>query len=123
MRALVKARPEPGLWLEDVPEPEVGINEVLIHVRKTGICGTDLHIYDWNAWAQETIPAPMVIGHEAAGIVDELGRDVTDLAPGDHVVFSFVPMCGRCAPCLSGRPALCERGARANSAGTLRLIG
>ena len=73
MRALVKAQPEEGLWLEDVPEPEIGINDVLIRVRKTGICGTDLHIYNWDAWAQKTIPVPMVVGHEFVGEIVAVG--------------------------------------------------
>ena len=71
MQALVKAEAAAGLWLEDVPEPEIGINDVLIRVHKTGICGTDLHIYDWDAWAQQTIPVPMVVGHEFVGEVVE----------------------------------------------------
>ena len=78
MRALVKARAAPGLWLEDVPDPEIGINDVLIRVRKTGICGTDLHIYEWDAWAQKTIPVPMVIGHEFVGEVVAVGSNVSD---------------------------------------------
>ena len=82
MRALVKARAEEGLWLEDVPEPEFGINDVLIRVRKTGICGTDLHIYGWDAWAQETIPVPMVVGHEFAGEVAAVGSNVSWPMPG-----------------------------------------
>jgi len=107
MRALVKARREPGLWLEDVPEPEVGINEVLIRVRKTGICGTDLHIYDWNAWAQETIPAPMVIGHEFVGEVVAFGSNVSDFKEGDLVSGEGHVVCGRCRNCMAGRRHLC----------------
>src|SRR6476619_6564078 len=76
MKALVKAKAEPGLWLQDVPEPVVGINDVLIKVHKTGICGTDLHIYNWDAWAQRTIPVPMVIGHEFVGEIVERGSNV-----------------------------------------------
>ena len=82
MKALVKAKAEPGLWLEDVPEPEVGINDVLIKVRKTGICGTDLHIYNWDAWAQKTIPVPMVVGHEFVGEVVRRGLQRERFPPG-----------------------------------------
>ena len=81
MKALVKNRAEPGLWLEDVPRPEVGVNDVLIRVQKTGICGTDLHIYRWDAWAQKTIPVPMIVGHEFVGEVVEVGANVTDFFP------------------------------------------
>ena len=107
MRALVKARPEPGLWLEDVPEPELGINDVLIRVRKTGICGTDLHIYDWNAWAEETIPVPMVIGHEFVGEVVAFGSNVSDFTEGDLVSGEGHVVCGRCRNCMAGRRHLC----------------
>ena len=107
MRALVKARPEPGLWLEDVPEPEVGINDVLIRVHKTGICGTDLHIYDWNEWAKETIPVPMVIGHEFVGEVVGFGSNVSDFSEGDLVSGEGHVVCGRCRNCMAGRRHLC----------------
>jgi threonine 3-dehydrogenase len=107
MRALVKAKPEPGLWLEDVPEPELGINDVLIRVRKTGICGTDLHIYDWNAWAEETIPVPMVIGHEFVGEVVAFGSNVSDFVEGDLVSGEGHVVCGRCRNCMAGRRHLC----------------
>ena len=107
MQALVKERAEPGLWLADVPEPEYGINDVLIRVLRTGICGTDLHIDAWDAWAQKTIPVPMVIGHEFVGEVVACGSNVTDFHPGEvgrgegHVV------CGRCRNCMAGRRHLC----------------
>jgi threonine 3-dehydrogenase len=107
MRALVKARSEQGLWLEDVPEPEFGINDVLIRVRKTGICGTDLHIYDWNAWAQETIPVPMVVGHEFVGEVVAFGSNVSDFKEGDLVSGEGHVVCGRCRNCMAGRRHLC----------------
>jgi threonine 3-dehydrogenase len=107
MRALVKARPERGLWLEDVPEPEVGINDVLIRVRKTGICGTDLHIYDWNSWAEQTIPVPMVIGHEFVGEVVAFGSNVSDFKEGDLVSGEGHVVCGRCRNCMAGRRHLC----------------
>src|SRR5213596_2515711 len=85
MKALVKAKAERGLWLQDVPEPQVGINDVLIKIQKTGICGTDLHIYKWDAWAQKTIPVPMVVGHEFVGEIIRVGSNVTDFFPGDVV--------------------------------------
>ena len=107
MRALVKAQPEEGLWLEEVPEPEVGINDVLIRVRKTGICGTDVHIYAWDAWAQKTIPVPMVIGHEFVGEVAALGSNVSDFQVGDLVSGEGHVVCGRCRNCMAGRRHLC----------------
>ena len=107
MRALVKARAEPGLWLEQVPEPEIGINDVLIRVRKTGICGTDLHIHSWDAWAKQTIPVPLVIGHEFVGEIVEIGSNVSDFAPGDVVSGEGHVVCGRCRNCMAGRRHLC----------------
>jgi threonine 3-dehydrogenase len=107
MRALVKARTERGLWLEDVPEPEVGINDVLIRVRKTGICGTDLHIYDWDSWAEQTIPVPMIIGHEFVGEVVAFGSNVSDFKEGDLVSGEGHVVCGRCRNCMAGRRHLC----------------
>jgi len=107
MRALVKAHAEPGLWLEDVPEPEIGINDVLIRVRKTGICGTDLHIHRWDAWARATIPVPMVVGHEFVGEIVEVGSNVVDFRPGDLVSGEGHVVCGRCRHCLAGRRHLC----------------
>jgi threonine 3-dehydrogenase len=107
MRALVKARPEPGLWLEDVPEPDVGINDVLIRVDRTGICGTDLHIDHWDAWAQKTIPVGLVIGHEFVGEVVAVGSNVTGFAPGDLVSGEGHLVCGRCRNCMAGRRHLC----------------
>ncbi|MEY2538057.1 MAG: threonine 3-dehydrogenase, partial [Verrucomicrobiota bacterium] len=85
MQAVVKNRAEPGLWLEEVPVPEVGSDDVLIRVAKTSICGTDVHIYNWDAWAQKTIPVPMTIGHEFVGIVDRVGDRVKGFAAGDLV--------------------------------------
>jgi threonine 3-dehydrogenase len=107
MHALVKAKPSEGLWLEDVPEPEVGINDVLIRVHKTGICGTDLHIYRWDAWAQETVPVPMTVGHEFVGVVADVGSNVTDFAVGDLVSGEGHVVCGRCRNCMAGRRHLC----------------
>lgn len=108
MKALVKARAERGLWLQDVPEPGVGLNDVLIKVRKTGICGTDLHIYQWDAWAQKTIPVPMVVGHEFVGEVVATGANVSDFHPGELVSAEGHVVCGRCRNCLAGRRHLCK---------------
>src|SRR5690242_3641043 len=107
MRALVKAHAEPGLWLQDVPEPELGINDVLIKVDRTGICGTDLHIHLWDKWAERTIPVPMVVGHEFVGDVVEVGSNVTGFAPGDVVSGEGHLVCGRCRNCMAGRRHLC----------------
>lgn len=107
MKALVKAHAEPGLWLQDVPEPEVGINDVLIRVKRTGICGTDLHIHAWDAWAQQTIPVPLVIGHELVGEVVDVGSNVNDFRPGDLVSGEGHLVCGRCRNCMAGRRHLC----------------
>jgi threonine 3-dehydrogenase len=107
VKALVKATAEPGLWLEDVPEPDIGINDVLIRVQRTGICGTDLHIHSWDAWARETVPVPMVIGHEFVGEVVEVGSNVNDFAAGDVVSGEGHLVCGRCRNCMAGRRHLC----------------
>jgi len=107
MKALVKSRREPGLWLEEVPVPQAGINDVLIRVLMTGICGTDLHIYEWNSWAQSTIPVPMVIGHEFVGEIVEVGSNVNDFQPGMIVSGEGHITCGRCRNCLAGRRHLC----------------
>jgi len=107
MKALVKRNREPGIWLEDVPEPQMGVNDVLIRVHKTGICGTDLHIYNWDAWAQRTIPVPMVVGHEFVGEVVQTGANVVDFKAGDIVSAEGHVVCGRCRNCLAGRRHLC----------------
>jgi threonine 3-dehydrogenase len=107
MRALVKAEAKEGLRLEDVSEPEVGINDVLIRVHKTGICGTDLHIYEWDDWAAKTIPVPMVVGHEFAGEVVGFGSNVSDFSVGDLVSGEGHVVCGRCRNCMAGRRHLC----------------
>ncbi|RKQ92665.1 L-threonine 3-dehydrogenase [Solirubrobacter pauli] len=107
MRALVKAHAEPGLWLQDVPEPEIGINDVLIRVDRAGICGTDLHISNWDAWAQKTIPVGLVIGHEFVGDVVAVGDNVTGFQPGDLVSGEGHLVCGRCRNCMAGRRHLC----------------
>ncbi|MGB8166296.1 MAG: L-threonine 3-dehydrogenase [Chthoniobacteraceae bacterium] len=107
MKALVKRNAEPGLWLEDVPEPVTGINDVLVRVDRTGICGTDLHIYNWDTWAQKTIPVPMVVGHEFVGEIVSVGSNVTDFFPGEIVSGEGHVVCGRCRNCLAGRRHLC----------------
>jgi len=108
MKAIVKARRDVGLQLQDVPFPKIGINDCLIRVEKTGICGTDLHIYNWDAWAQKTIPVPMVIGHEFVGEIVEVGSNVTDFFPGEIVSGEGHVVCGRCRNCLAGRRHLCK---------------
>src|SRR5438270_10686645 len=107
MKAVVKARAEPGLWLEDVPVPEVRGDDVLIRVLKASICGTDVHIYDWDEWAQKTIPVPMAIGHEFVGEIVQVGSNVNDFHPGDIVSGEGHVTCGRCRNCLAGRRHLC----------------
>ena len=107
MKALVKSRREPGLWLEDIEKPAIGINDVLIRVLKTGICGTDVHIYKWDEWAQKTIPVPMAIGHEFVGRIEEVGSNVVDFHPGDIVSGEGHVVCGRCRNCFAGRRHLC----------------
>jgi threonine 3-dehydrogenase len=109
MRALVKSKAEPGLWLEDVPEPEIGINDVLIRVRRASICGTDLHIWKWDEWARKTIPVPMVVGHEFVGEIVAVGSNVSDFFPGDIVSGEGHVVCGRCRNCLAGRRHVCAR--------------
>ena len=107
MKALVKSRAEPGLWLEDVEEPELGINDVKIRVHETGICGTDVHIHRWDGWAQRTIPVPLVVGHEFVGVVAEVGSNVSDFRPGELVGGEGHVVCGRCRNCMAGRRQLC----------------
>ena len=107
MKALVKSKAEEGLWLENVPEPEIGINDVLIRVHKTGICGTDLHIHRWDHWAQKTIPVPMVVGHEFVGSIAAVGSNVSDFHEGDLVSGEGHVVCGRCRNCMAGRRHLC----------------
>jgi threonine 3-dehydrogenase len=109
MKALVKSRREPGLWLEEVEKPPIGINDVLIRVLRTGICGTDVHIYNWDDWAQKTIPVPMVIGHEFVGRVEKVGSNVDDFFPGELVSGEGHVVCGLCRNCLAGRRHLCAK--------------
>jgi threonine 3-dehydrogenase len=107
MKALVKSKAERGLWLEEIAEPVMGINDVLVCVRYTGICGTDVHIYEWDEWAQKTIHVPLAIGHEFVGEIVEVGSNVNDFYPGDIVSGEGHVVCGRCRNCLAGRRHLC----------------
>src|SRR3954449_3976644 len=119
MKALVKSHNSRGLWLDDVPEPEPGINDVKVRVLYTGICGTDLHIYEWDDWAKSTIPVPMVIGHEFVGEIVSVGANVSDFHPGELVSGEGHVTCGRCRNCLAGRRHLCAhtRGVGVNRPG------
>jgi threonine 3-dehydrogenase len=119
MKALVKAKPEAGLWMQDVPTPTIGINDVLIRVEKTGICGTDLHIHAWDGWAQKNIKPPLVVGHEFVGRIVEAGSNVKDFKPGDLVSGEGHVVCGRCRNCMAGRRAQCKdtQGIGVNRAG------
>jgi threonine 3-dehydrogenase len=119
MKALVKSRPEPGLWLEEVEIPKIGINDVLIRVRRASICGTDVHILNWDAWAARTIATPMVIGHEFMGEIVAVGENVSDFFPGQMVSGEGHVVCGRCRNCLAGRRHLCAHtsGVGVNRAG------
>jgi len=108
MKALVKKEAKEGLWLQDVPVPQIGINDVLIKVLKTAICGTDVHIYNWDKWAQNTIKTPMTIGHEFVGEIVEMGSNVHDFKIGDIVSAEGHVVCGRCRNCLAGRRHLCH---------------
>ena len=108
MKALVKAKPEEGIWMEDVPMPRVGHNDVLIKIHKTAICGTDVHIYNWDAWSQQTIPVPMTVGHEFAGEVVEFGSEVKGFEIGQRVSGEGHITCGHCRNCRAGRRHLCR---------------
>ncbi len=108
MKAICKSKPEPGLWLNDVPKPDVGTNDVLIKITKTAICGTDLHIYHWNEWSQSTIKPPLVIGHEFVGIVEDTGPGVTHYNAGDVVSGEGHITCGYCRNCRAGQRHLCN---------------
>jgi threonine 3-dehydrogenase len=108
MKALVKAKKEMGIWMEDVKAPEMGVNDVLIRIKKTAICGTDIHIYNWDEWSQRTIPVPMVTGHEFVGVVEDVGRGVTGLKPGDRVSGEGHLTCGHCRNCRAGKRHLCR---------------
>ena len=109
MKALVKSRPEPGIWMENVPVPAVGTNEVLIRVSRTGICGTDVHIFNWDGWAQRNIHTPRVIGHEFVGEIVEVGNGVSGYSVGDRVTAEGHVTCGICRNCRAGKMHLCHR--------------
>jgi threonine 3-dehydrogenase len=109
MKALVKAKPEQGIWMQDVPEPELGHNDVKIKVKKTAICGTDIHIYNWDVWAQQHVPVPLVIGHEFVGEVVEVGQHVMGFKVGDRVAGEGHIACGFCRSCRAGRRHLCRK--------------
>ena len=119
MKALVKAQDKPGLWLQQVDKPEPGPEDVLIRVNKVAICGTDLHIYNWDDWAQKNVPVPNIVGHEYIGIVEEIGELVNSVAVGDRVSGEGHIMCGVCRNCRAGRGHLCRdtRGVGVNRAG------
>ncbi len=108
MKALVKTHPQKGIWLEDVPMPSVGVNEVLIRIKKTAICGTDLHIYKWDEWSQKTIKTPMITGHEYVGVIVEKGKGVENLEIGDRVTGEGHLACGHCRNCRRGKLHVCE---------------
>jgi threonine 3-dehydrogenase len=108
MKALVKARAEPGIWMQDVPEPKIGHNDVLIKVHRSAICGTDMHIYNWDAWAQKSVPVPMAVGHEYAGEIVEIGSEVYGFKVGDRVSGEGHITCGHCRNCRAGRRHLCR---------------
>ncbi|MGQ1783546.1 L-threonine 3-dehydrogenase [Saccharicrinis sp. GN24d3] len=108
MKALVKAKPEKGIWLEEIDVPEIGVNDVLIKVVKSAICGTDLHIYLWDEWAQRTIHTPMTIGHEYVGYVAKVGSEVNEFKEGDRVTGEGHIACGHCRNCRRGRQHICE---------------
>lgn len=107
MKALVKTQAGPGLELMDVPMPEVGPNDVLIKIHKTAICGTDLHIWNWDKWAQQTIPVGMHVGHEFCGVIESVGSSVTEYKPGEIVSGEGHIVCGHCRSCRSGQKHLC----------------
>ena len=109
MKALVKRHSKQGLWLEDAPDPKIGINDVLIKIARTAICGTDMHIYNWDSWAQATIPVPMVVGHEFVGHIVDVGSNVNDFRPGQLVSGEGHVVCGRCRNCMAGRRHLCAQ--------------
>ncbi|WP_346993256.1 L-threonine 3-dehydrogenase [Alteromonas gracilis] len=108
MKSLVKAKAEKGIWLQDTPKPEVGHNDLLIKIRKTAICGTDMHIYNWDEWSQNTIPVPMVVGHEYVGEVVGMGEEVRGFSVGDRVSGEGHITCGHCRNCRAGRRHLCR---------------
>jgi len=120
MKALVKSRREPGLWMEDVPVPEIGPNDVLVRIHKSAICGTDMHIWNWDAWSQKTIPVPMQVGHEYVGIIERAGDEVEGYRVGDRVSGEGHIVCGHCRNCRAGKRHLCPntRGVGVNRPGS-----
>lgn len=108
MKALVKAKAAEGIWLQDVPKPKIGHNDLLIRVKKTAICGTDIHIYNWDAWAQKTIPVPMTVGHEFVGVIEDIGSEVQGYTIGQRVSGEGHITCGHCRNCRAGRRHLCR---------------
>jgi threonine 3-dehydrogenase len=108
MKALGKLKKEPGLWMYDAPIPEIGVNDVLIRVKKAAICGTDLHIYKWDEWAQNTIPVPLTIGHEFCGVIEKVGQEVKQFCPGDRVSAEGHIICECCRNCRAGKKHLCR---------------
>lgn len=108
MKALVKKYSKPGIWMDEVPIPEVGIDDILVRINKTSICGTDIHIYNWDEWAQKNIPVPMIIGHEFVGTVTRTGSNVRNFKPGDTVSGEGHIVCGECRNCLAGRKHMCK---------------
>lgn len=108
MKSLAKLKAEPGIWMTDSPKPEVGHNDLLIKINKTAICGTDIHIYNWDEWSQKTIPVPMVVGHEYAGVVVDMGQEVKGFTKGDRVSGEGHITCGHCRNCRGGRTHLCR---------------
>ncbi|MBQ2732219.1 MAG: alcohol dehydrogenase catalytic domain-containing protein, partial [Opitutales bacterium] len=119
MKALVKKEAKPGLWLMDVPEPVCGPDDVLIRIKKTAICGTDVHIYKWDEWSQKTIPVPMVVGHEYVGHIEKVGENIRHLKVGQRVSGEGHIVCGYCRNCRAGRRHLCPntQGVGVNRAG------
>ncbi len=107
MKALVKAKAQEGIWLQDMPKPKIGHNDLLIRVKKTAICGTDIHIYNWDEWARKTIPVPMTVGHEFVGVVEEIGSEVRGFRVGERVSGEGHITCGHCRNCRAGRRHLC----------------
>ena len=108
MKALVKAKSQEGIWLQDMPKPKIGHNDLLIKVKKTAICGTDIHIYNWDEWAQKTIPVPMTVGHEFVGVVAEIGSEVQGFKVGERVSGEGHITCGHCRNCRAGKRHLCR---------------
>ena len=120
MKALVKSKREPGLWMEDVPVPEIGPNDVLIRIHQSAICGTDMHIWNWDAWSQKTIPVPMTVGHEYVGRIERVGDEVEGYRVGDRVSGEGHIVCGHCRNCKAGKRHLCPntRGVGVNRPGS-----